>query len=262
VTALDAPARDFLADVAADLAWPHVTLGRYVIGGQQGWETALYGCPPLLPRQRTLVLARLGRQLLTVGGGRQRLRAWCDAQRAQPSPLESAEARRSRLLDTVAYYGDPEMLPILVDVLAHVPRPVSDTLSREVAFFGTGWSTLGATMGSAFVGPDGARRTSTVLLNGAHRDGSRLGRTIRHELGHCWTRSHAPDVPAITACGHEALFNLARAEGWLTAWLSQSERYADALAFAWAFHHPVASPRVRLRIPRRRRRESLNGDHA
>ena len=227
-----------LFGLARAARFPRVWLGSMVIEGEAAWRRACFGSPAAIPRERLTLLRGLAKYHLLVASeaGRQKLRFWLERERATPSPLESQAELRARLSDEVAFFGDIEMLPAVVDALVHMPRPVRDVVLGSVAFLGCGWSTHGFVIASDFSWPDGRSRPRAVLLNGADHDLEWLQHVTRHEGAHAWLLPSTDLIPAVPARGHARVRELARTEGWLAAADARTrhdELLAEALAICW-----------------------------
>jgi len=138
----------------------------------------------------------------------------------------------ARIREELRYYGDPRMLPAVIDAVASVPPPVRDFVLEEVALLGIGWVHIGRT----FLAPFEGQRM--IILSGASHDETRIGRLVLHELAHAWLESPALGEVAtcLPAAGLENVDALARDEGWLDdafRWRRAKENRADALARQW-----------------------------
>jgi hypothetical protein len=225
--------RAFLRHAAADTSWPEVTYGDRQIRGEPGWLSVIARASP---NERRDLLARLGPHLLTLGEGARRLQAWPDI---APSAHPIARLDRRGLRHVIAYYGDVELLAIVLDGLMIAPPIVRVAVVEEAVIEGVGWSTLAWTSGIHFASPDeGAPRRRRINLCGASRDAEAIRRAFLHECGHVW--AHAPADPELDVCplatGVEAVHALAAEEGWEALARPERERVerlADTLAAAW-----------------------------
>lgn len=202
--------------------WPRVSFGRRVIAGEPAWRAVT-----LTPAEARAVLARLGRrELLLLGAGRCRLRAWLDAQADRPGPVETRAERAARLAREVRLYGDDALLPLVSAALATVPRPVADLVTSTCMVLATGRSTAGWT-----TGPLPPLRP--IMLSG-HLPDREVVATLLHEVGHAWTLpapEQARAAPEILAAARwlEANGTLAAAQDRIDL----GEWQADTLAAAW-----------------------------
>src|SRR5882724_2444824 len=128
------------------LAWPSATLWGRPIVGKPAWLALVAGYPPPVPRECLAIAHHLGRHLLCLTVvGRRRLRGWLDAQRGKPIEIESVTARRRRIAQSLKYFGDDGLMPLIVDVLDAIPRPVADHVLDESMVITSGYSSAGWT---------------------------------------------------------------------------------------------------------------------
>jgi len=140
------PERRDLVFAGELLGWPPVRVGGAMFAGEEGWRQALTGPRPLTPIGRVHALIALRRPLLTLTAtGRRRLRTWLDAQRGEPMAVETPAARRARIAEHLAYFGDDELLSLVVSTVASLPRPIADHVVDECMFITAGHSTSGWT---------------------------------------------------------------------------------------------------------------------
>ena len=82
-------------------------------------------------------------------------------------------------MTSFVFVGDIEVLPIVLDMIMGMPRPVADPLFREAAILVTGWSTEGWATSARFADRGGVARTKVVTISAASRDPA----LIRHYVG-------------------------------------------------------------------------------
>lgn len=189
----------------------------------------------LAPIERKWALGRVHRRLLvqTVAGWR-RLRTWIQAQRGQLIVVESRAARARRVREALPLFGDEDLLPVIAQVVADLPRCVSDVALAEVAFVVTGRTTAGWCAGPL---PPGRR---VIVLDGS-RDDAAVASTVRHEIGHAWLvdQSAAPTVMQQAVAETQwrdriaSLSDPAAAARYADAVIGIHERQANALRVAW-----------------------------
>lgn len=217
-----------LVAMLVDLRWPAATVHGRQVAGEAQWLDAIAVFPPLLPRERTAIARQLRRHLLcTTAVGRQRLRDWLIAQKGQPIPVETPEARRDRIARTVHYFGDPDVFWPVVTTVASLPRPVRDYVVRACLFSVTGRTTNAWTSGEF-------PPLLTIMLAG-HRTDEEICQTTRHECAHRWL------IEAREAAQTALQYETARrtldqtyTPKLVSACIALGEQQAEWLAWAWS----------------------------
>lgn len=224
-----------LLAVARDVNFPRVRVGRALVEGEERWRWA---AGYAVPWERAEMLHGLERPLLlSTPGGRERVRSWVRAQRIAPAPLQSAADRRTWLAERVLAYGDPQLLPHVVEALARVPRFVADLLVSEVSFKLCGWSLKGWYGAGHAVDVDGRTPTAEIMVCG-HDSDEEVVTTVLHELGHAFTAALPSNRPLPSITGSANVHALAVTQQWAALPIvgrerAANERLASALATIW-----------------------------
>jgi hypothetical protein len=173
-------------------AWPRLWVGRLAFQGADEWQAAL---PRLVPAERQILTRRLAWPLARATNPA-RFKAWCSGTRRRKR--ETFTDRCARIRETVAFYGDAQILEPVTVGLASLPTPVSDTAVKECMFLATGRSTSGWIGG---VLPPWRR---PILLAGHYSD-AHIRKTTAHESSHAWLTSTEQEPFALRTAREDGL---------------------------------------------------------
>jgi hypothetical protein len=180
--------------------------------------------PAMTPRDVAAGRARwLQDELVCTEHARERLRAWVLAG-GLSRPAPDVRAR-------LQYYGDVEVLPIVVRGFQRMAPPARDYVLEHAAIVGVGWSTYGWTAAAIPATPH------VIVLSGARRDDAAIEHTVLHEAAHCWLEATPAGIRPASA---EIAASAARAGGKTTGMdpkVARKETRAEALVGLWKREH-------------------------
>ena len=157
---------------------------------------------------------------LCTDDAKARHRQWClDGGLMRPAP---------DVRETIQYFGDPPVLPIVVAALESIAPPARDYVLATTQFISTGWSTYGWTNASP------STRHQLVVLSCERRDPMAIWEVVLHECAHVWLE--ATRVAAATTVGQINLREESLRAGWhpeLSRAITLIESRAKRLASTW-----------------------------